>query len=221
MTADARAALERAGFSRRRFLKGSGALIVGFSVARLTARLGPRLTRSRHSVSTVPAAAQLDSWIAIAARRQRHGLHRQVRARPGTLHRADAAGRRRARRAARPRDARFSATPSLTPDQGTTSGSQSHPTNFNQSNLALAGATAREALVRPGLDAPRRAGRPSSPSETASSASRRPVEDGRLRRAGRRHGSSTSRSTRPRSASIRASGRCSARRCRASTCRRW
>ena len=37
---------------------------------------------------------------------------------------------------------------SMTPDQGTTSGQQSHPTNFNHSNLALAGATAREALVR-------------------------------------------------------------------------
>ena len=36
----------------------------------------------------------------------------------------------------------------LTPDQGTTSGAQSHPTNFNQSNLALAGATAREALLQ-------------------------------------------------------------------------
>ena len=36
---------------------------------------------------------------------------------------------------------------SVTPDQGTTSGSQSHPTNFNHANLALAAATAREALV--------------------------------------------------------------------------
>jgi nicotinate dehydrogenase subunit B len=34
----------------------------------------------------------------------------------------------------------------LTPDQGTTSGAQSHPTNFNQANLAQACATAREAL---------------------------------------------------------------------------
>src|SRR5215813_13296884 len=34
----------------------------------------------------------------------------------------------------------------LTPDQGTTSGAQSHPTNFNQGALALAGATAREVL---------------------------------------------------------------------------
>jgi CO/xanthine dehydrogenase Mo-binding subunit len=34
-----------------------------------------------------------------------------------------------------------------TPDQGVTSGAQSHPQNFNHSNLALAGATAREALL--------------------------------------------------------------------------
>jgi len=37
---------------------------------------------------------------------------------------------------------------SMTPDQGTTSGQQSHPTNFNRSNLALAAATARETLIR-------------------------------------------------------------------------
>src|SRR6202165_5202167 len=35
----------------------------------------------------------------------------------------------------------------MTPDQGTTSGSQSTPTNFNSQNLALAAATAREALL--------------------------------------------------------------------------
>ncbi len=35
----------------------------------------------------------------------------------------------------------------ITPDQGTTSGSQSTPTNFNSQNLALAAATAREALL--------------------------------------------------------------------------
>src|SRR5207245_769539 len=35
----------------------------------------------------------------------------------------------------------------LTPDQGTTSGAQSHPTNFNKGSLALACATAREKLI--------------------------------------------------------------------------
>jgi nicotinate dehydrogenase subunit B len=37
---------------------------------------------------------------------------------------------------------------SVCPDQGTTSGSQSTPTNFNDRSLAQAGATARETLVR-------------------------------------------------------------------------
>ncbi len=37
---------------------------------------------------------------------------------------------------------------SITPDQGTTSGSQSSPTNFNERNLALAAATARETLLQ-------------------------------------------------------------------------
>src|ERR1700685_72322 len=36
---------------------------------------------------------------------------------------------------------------SICPDQGTTSGSQSTPTNFHSENLALAAATAREALL--------------------------------------------------------------------------
>ena len=36
----------------------------------------------------------------------------------------------------------------LTPDQAHTAGSQSHPANFNSNNLAQAGATAREALLR-------------------------------------------------------------------------
>jgi CO/xanthine dehydrogenase Mo-binding subunit len=35
-----------------------------------------------------------------------------------------------------------------TPDQGTTSGAQSHHANFNRANLALAAATAREGLIR-------------------------------------------------------------------------
>src|SRR5215470_12973517 len=36
---------------------------------------------------------------------------------------------------------------SICPDQGTTSGSQSTPTNFNSGNLGQAAATAREALI--------------------------------------------------------------------------
>ncbi len=40
----------------------------------------------------------------------------------------------------------------FTPDQAHTSGSQSHPANFNHANLAQAGATAREALLRLAAD---------------------------------------------------------------------
>src|SRR3989304_1532957 len=36
----------------------------------------------------------------------------------------------------------------ITPDQGTTSGAESHRTNFRDANLARAGATARTALVQ-------------------------------------------------------------------------
>ena len=41
---------------------------------------------------------------------------------------------------------------SVAPDQGTTSGSQSTPTNFNEANLAQACATARETLLRLGSE---------------------------------------------------------------------
>ncbi len=50
-------------------------------------------------------------------------------------------------RAARAREA-HSGRHGVAPDQGTTSGSQSHPVNFNDGGLALAGATAREALLQ-------------------------------------------------------------------------
>ena len=63
-TKDARAALERAGFSRRDFLKGSGALIVSFSAARFAGALAPGLAVAQGS--PVPGD-QLDSWIAIRA----------------------------------------------------------------------------------------------------------------------------------------------------------
>jgi CO/xanthine dehydrogenase Mo-binding subunit len=54
--AAARAALRSAGFSRRDFLKTSGALIVGFQLGTANAQ-----------IAGSPSAGQLDSWIAIAA----------------------------------------------------------------------------------------------------------------------------------------------------------
>jgi hypothetical protein len=62
MTSDARAALKRASFSRRDFLKTSGALVVAFSVSaeKVAAQFGAPVAGS-------PPLGQLDSWIAIAA----------------------------------------------------------------------------------------------------------------------------------------------------------
>ena len=73
----------------------------------------------------------------------------------------------------------------VTPDQGTTSGAQSHPANFNHANLALAAATAREALVRLASARLGGADRPVSRRRTASSrrqsrSDRRPSSYGEL-----------------------------------------
>ena len=139
------------------------------------------------SGSTAPAATQLDSWIAIAADGTRHGVHRQVRARPRALHGADATGRRRARCAAQSRPA-----DSVRHRDDARSGhdlraaSRTRPTSTT-ANLALAGATAREALFRLAADAARRPDRSARSPATAWSASKtEPLEERGLRRAGRR-----------------------------------
>jgi hypothetical protein len=66
MTPAAIEALAKAGFSRRDFLKTSGALVVGFSAAAISEQAGfaqgPFDTRASHV-----DPKQLDSWIAIAA----------------------------------------------------------------------------------------------------------------------------------------------------------
>ena len=146
LTPDARAALEKAGMSRRNFMKGTGALIVGFGVARLTGGLAApqRLDGA--------GSNQLDSWIAIAADGSvtaytgkcelGHGLY-------------TAQTQLIAEELSVPLDRvkLIQCDTALTPDQGTTSGAQSHPTNFNQNNLALAGASAREALIQRAAEA--------------------------------------------------------------------
>ena len=103
ITPEARSALNRAGFSRRDFLRGAGALIVTYSAApidRLAFAQGQFGTR----VQSVDPK-QLDSVDRRGRGRDRDGLHGKGRARPGHLHGADAARRRRALRAALPRAA--------------------------------------------------------------------------------------------------------------------
>jgi nicotinate dehydrogenase subunit B len=148
MSPDALAALERAEFPRRDFLKRSGALIVSFSVW----GFGTELSRARAQVFQgvspgAPPADQLDSWLAIAA-------DGSVTAYTGKCELGQGMETAQTQLVAEELCVRFEQVKliycdtSCTPDQGYTSGSQSHPTNFNRTNLAQAGATAREALFR-------------------------------------------------------------------------
>ena len=146
MTGDARAALERSGFSRRRFLRGSGALIVGFSVARLTASLEttPDAIAAQRFDGTGNSA--LDAWIAVADDGSVTAYTGKCEFGQG-LYTAQTQLVAEELGVALDRVKLIQCDTARCPDQGTTSGSQSHPTNFNQGNLALAAATARSALM--------------------------------------------------------------------------
>ncbi|MPZ19155.1 MAG: molybdopterin-dependent oxidoreductase [Luteitalea sp.] len=146
MTADALEALKRAGLSRRRFLKGAGALVVSFTAAPLVERVvvaqGPSDTPGQEI-----DPEQLDSWIAVAA-------DGTVTAYTGKCELGQGIYTVQTQLIAEELDVPLSRVrliqcdTSLSPDQGGTSGSRSTPTNFNDRNLALAGATARETLLR-------------------------------------------------------------------------
>ena len=154
-------------------------------------------------------------------RRTRDGVHGQGRARPGHLHRADAAHRRRAVGADRPRHARaVRHRPSRRIRARRRAASRIRRTSIRR-NLALAGATAREALLalasaRLGVpvDAARRL-------TTARSRRRRSVQAGQLRRAGRRTDLQRPAQPGSQAKARRASGPCSARPYRGSTCPPW
>ena len=151
MTADARAALQRAGFSRRDFLKGSGTLIVSFSLWGLkdfsaTAKAqAPGGFPSGVSPNS-PPLNQLDSWIAISSDGTVTAYSGKEEIGQGIVT-AQAQLVAEELCVALDRVTMVCCDTALTPDQGYTSGSQSHPANFNKRNLALAGATAREALI--------------------------------------------------------------------------
>ena len=145
LTDDAAAALGRAGFSRRSFLAGAGALIVSFSMKgalETAAAQGP----FEGGTAGSPPLNQLDSWIAIAA-------DGGVTAYTGKAELGQGISTAQIQLVAEELCVPFNRVnliycdTAITPDQGITSGSQSHPTNFNQKNLAQAAATAREALL--------------------------------------------------------------------------
>ena len=145
LTPDAFAALKSAGLSRRRFLKGTGALVVGFSAAGLAGRFGI-VPGSALAQATRTTDGQLDSWIAIAADGSVTAYTGKCELGQG-LHTAQLQLIAEELGVAMDRVRLVQCDTEVTPDQGTTSGSQSHPANFNQRNLALAGATACEALI--------------------------------------------------------------------------
>ena len=131
--------------SRRDFLKRSGALVISFSVASLREPYGnaqgPFGTHASHIDPT-----KLDSWIAVA-------FDDTVTAYTGKCDFGQGMFTAQTQLVAEElsvplaRVKLIQCDTSVCPDQGTTSGSQSSPTNFNTENLALAAATAREALV--------------------------------------------------------------------------
>ena len=136
--------------SRRQFLKSGGAMVVSFSsVAALAgergAAQGPFATQDQR------VGRQLDAWLAI-------GADGRVTAYTGKCELGQGIYTAQTQLVAEElsvplaRVTLIQCDTSLAPDQGTTSGSQSTPTNFNEANLAQACATAREALLRLGSE---------------------------------------------------------------------
>ncbi len=148
LTPGARAALRRAGLSRRRFLKESGALIVCFGAFDLGVNAVSAFAQAVQGDSSYrPRPNQIDSWIAV-------GGDGSVTAYTGKAELGQGIGTAQIQLVAEELCVPFdrvkliACDTAFTPDQGYTSGSQSHPANFNHSNLAQAAATAREALLR-------------------------------------------------------------------------
>jgi CO/xanthine dehydrogenase Mo-binding subunit len=133
------------GLSRREFLTGSGALVVSFSMAPLVEPLASGQGQFDTHMSHIDPT-RLDSWIAVAS----DGM---VTAYTGKCDFGQGMYTAQTQLIAEElcvsidRVRLIQCDTSVTPDQGTTSGSQSTPTNFNNSDLAQAAATAREALI--------------------------------------------------------------------------
>src|ERR1700747_24046 len=131
--------------SRREFLKSTGALIVAFSAGTFTGNLsfaqGPFDTHPSHV-----DPKKLDSWIAVAS-------DGTVTAYTGKCDFGQGMCTVQTQLVAEElcvplgRVRLIQCDTSVAPDQGTTSGSQSTPTNFNSDNLAQAAAPAREGLT--------------------------------------------------------------------------
>lgn len=129
---------------RRDFLKGAGALVVGFQM------VGGDTAQAQFGIAPIagsPPGDQVDSWIAIAA-------DGSITAYSGKEELGQGIATAQQQLVAEELSVPFERVKliycdtGLTPDQAYTAGSQSHPANFNHRNLASAAATAREALFK-------------------------------------------------------------------------
>ena len=138
------AALHESGLTRRKFLQGAGALVVTFSMR----GLWPITAAAQFEGGDAgPPRNQVDSWLAI-------GGDGNVTAFTGKEELGQGIATAQTQLVAEELCVSFERVKliycdtSITPDQGVTSGSQSHPANFNHANLAQACATARQALLQ-------------------------------------------------------------------------
>jgi CO/xanthine dehydrogenase Mo-binding subunit len=134
--------------NRREFLQSSGALIVSFSLAEapdLWGREGGQGPFDTRNSGIDPNV--LDSWIRIGADGRVTAFTGKAELGQGIL---TAQMQLVAEELSVPLShvTLVQCDTTRTPDQGTTSGSQSTPTNFNERNLAQAAATLREALTK-------------------------------------------------------------------------
>jgi CO/xanthine dehydrogenase Mo-binding subunit len=135
--------------SRRDFLRGGGALVVSFSAAATAPSIAAQGPFDTHLSHIDPK--RLDSWLAVSA-------DGRVTAYTGKCDFGQGIFTAQTQLVAEElcvpvaRVKLVQCDTEVTPDQGTTSGSQSTPANFNGQNLALAAATAREALLKLAAD---------------------------------------------------------------------
>lgn len=144
MTPEALAVLEKAGSSRRDFLRSAGVLIVGFSMAGKNGKLA---AQSPINPTGLVDATQVDSWITI-------GADESITAYSGKIEFGQGFSTVQTQLIAEelsvPLDrinVIFGDT-GVTPDQGVTSGSQSTMTEFGPGGLRQAVDTARDALFQ-------------------------------------------------------------------------
>jgi nicotinate dehydrogenase subunit B len=138
---------------RRAFVKASGALVVSFAAFGPAAMLEPAGSASgrrpgRFGTQASPIdPGRLESWIAVGSDGRVTAYTGKAELGQGML---TAQTQLIAEELCVPMDrvTLIECDTDRCPDQGTTSGSRSTPTNFNQRNLALACATARETLLR-------------------------------------------------------------------------